>query len=264
MMRLLGCLLLLLLAGDAAAAPRDGEETTAGGRIRYVEYDPDEVVTVEAVVGVVLHIVVDPGETYVAHAFGDGRAWDFAYRANHLFLKPAALDADSNLAVVTDRRSYHFALKLRTDKGSVPTYEVAFRYREKRGRRADQGREQEIEEAFSRRPKAANLHYSMSGDMDIAPTNCWDDGRFTSFKFASGTDLPAIYMVDADGKESIVNRHSTGSASEIVVAHRVAARWVLRLGNRALAVWNDAYSAEGRQNTSGTAVDDVNRVLWRK
>jgi type IV secretion system protein VirB9 len=237
---------------------------TAGGHIRYVLYDPDEVVTVEAVVGFVVHIVLEPGETYVAHAFGDGKAWDFAYRQHHLFLKPAALDADSNLTVVTDRRSYHFALKLRTDGRTVPTYELAFRYREKRAQRVrEEARSRAIEEAFSSPPRAANLSYSMSGDTDLAPVSCWDDGQFTSFKFAGNTDLPAIYTVDPDERESIVDRHSTGKANEVVVVHKVAARWVLRLGGRALAIWNDAYSPEGRKNESGTAVADVNRVLWR-
>jgi type IV secretion system protein VirB9 len=48
-----------------------------------------------------------------------------------------------------------------------------------------------------------------------------------------------------------------------VVVHKVAARWVLRLGSRALAIWNDAYDPEGRRNGSRTASPDVNRVLWR-
>jgi type IV secretion system protein VirB9 len=256
-------LLSLILLGPLARA-RGTEESTAGGRIRHVVYDQDEVVTIEAVVGVATHLVLEPGEVYVAHAFGDGKAWDFAYRQHHVFLKPVATDADSNLTIVTDRRSYHLALKLRTDKAATPTYEVAFRYREGRTRKVrDDARDKEIEEAFQRPPRAANLRYSMSGDQDIALVNCWDDGQFTSFKFAGGADLPAIYLVDADGQESVVDRHSAGAANEIIVVHKVAPRWVLRLGGRALAVWNDAFLAEGRRNETGTATPDVSRVLWR-
>ncbi len=108
-----------------------------------------------------------------------------------------------------------------------------------------------------------NLDYAMSGDLDLAPTNAWDDREFTYFKFPGQRDLPAIYMVDPDGNESIVNRHSSGPSNEIVVAHKVAAHWVLRLGSRALAIWNDAYDQDGRRNVSRTASPDVNRVLWR-
>lgn len=239
-----------------------GDDEAAGGRIRYVLYDPDEVVAVLAMVGIVTHIVLEPGETYVAHAFGDGKAWDFAYRQNHLFLKPVATDADSNLTVVTDRRSYHFAVRLGSGKDIVPTYEIAFRYRDRK-RGPGGALVREAEDAFTRPPSSVNLHYSMSGDLDIAPVNCWDDGQFTSFKFGPNVDVPAIYLADADGKESVVNRHSAGDASEIVVMHKVAARWVLRLGGRALAIWNDAYGDEGHENESRTRVADVKRVLWR-
>jgi type IV secretion system protein VirB9 len=262
MTRALACL-LLLSAGGPALAFRGNEDDAAGGRIRYVDYDPDEVVTIEAVVGVVVHIVLDPSEKYVAHAFGDGKAWDFAVRENHCFVKPVATDADSNLTIVTDKRSYHLALRLRTEKGAVGTYELAFRYREPRKVKEHYAEAREIEESFQKPPAKANLHYSMSGDEDIAPVNCWDNGEVTSFKFAGGTDVPAIYMVDADGNESIVDRHTTGPANEIVVVHKVAKRWVLRLGLRALAVWNDAYSGERRQNDTGTAAPDVKRVLWK-
>ena len=103
----------------------------------------------------------------------------------------------------------------------------------------------------------------MSGDLDLAPVNAWDDREFTYFKFPGERDIPAIYLVDPDGSESLVTRHSTGPSNEIVVVHKVAAHWVLRLGSRALAIWNDAYDPEGRRNVSRTTSPDVHRVLWR-
>jgi len=251
---------LLIVSVAWAAAAEGGPDS----RIRYVSYDPDVVVSIDAVVGIVTHIVLEPGESYVTHAFGDGKAWDFAAKANHCFLKAVATNADSNLTIVTDRRSYHFSLKLQSAPGAAPTFEIAFRYpdTEARKRRADV-RRRAVEEGVTRNGEKPNLDYSMSGDLDLAPVNAWDDREFTYFKFPGQRDIPAIYMVDPDGNESIVNRHSTGPANEIVVVHRVAARWVLRLGSRALAIWNDAYDPEGRRNVSRTASPDVNRVLWR-
>ena len=260
MKRLVGALSMVLFASASSL----GEERAADDRIRYLTFDSDQVVTIEAVVGIVVHIVLEPGESYLAHAFGDGKAWDFAYRQHHLFLKPVAKDADSNLTVVTDKRSYHFALELRTDKGAVPTYELVFRYPGADGKRGRQeAREREVEEALERPARSPNLHYSMSGDEELAPVNCWDDGEFTSFKFGSATDLPAIYFVDSEGKESVAGRHTSGGANGIIVMHKVAARWVLRIGHRALAVFNDAFGSPPRQGESGTAVADVARVLWR-
>jgi type IV secretion system protein VirB9 len=252
---------LALIAGPSFAL--DGS-APGDGRIRYVTYDPDEVVPVDAVVGVVTHIVLEPGETYVTHAFGDGKAWDFAVKAHHCFLKAVATNADSNLTLVTDRRSYHFALRLVTAAAVPPTFEIAFRYPDAEARRRrEEVRRRAVDEGFAARREGTNLAYSMSGDLDLAPVNAWDDREFTYLKFPGQRDLPAIYMVDADGNESIVNRHSAGAANEIVVLHTVAPRWVLRLGSRALAVWNDAYDAEGRRNVTRTASPDVNRVLWR-
>src|ERR687887_2927512 len=125
-------ILSLLLAGAASASASGGGPDR---RIRYVTYDPDDVVEIDAVAGVVTHIVLEPGESYVTHAFGDGKAWDFAVKANHCFLKAVATNADSNLTIVTDRRSYHFSLKLLTAPGAAPTFEIAFRYPDTQARK---------------------------------------------------------------------------------------------------------------------------------
>ena len=110
-------IVLILFAITASAAASEGGPDR---RIRYVSYDPYAVVPVDAVVGIVTHIVLEPGENYVTHAFGDGKAWDFAAKANHCFLKAVATNADSNLTIVTDRRSYHFSLRLLADPGAAP------------------------------------------------------------------------------------------------------------------------------------------------
>jgi len=232
-------------------------------RIRYVIYDRDEIVVIEAVVGVATHIVLEQGETYLTHAFGDGKAWDFAVKGNHCFVKAVAENPESNLTIVTDRRSYHFSLRL-APASDAPTYEIVFDYPDSRAKKErEEARRKEVEEAFAKKPRATNLEYSMSGDLDIAPVNAWDDREFTYFKFPGNRDIPAIYMVDVDGTESIVDRHGAGAANEIVALHKVAPRWVLRLGTRALAVWNDAYDPGGRRNITRTSSPEVNRVLWR-
>jgi type IV secretion system protein VirB9 len=247
----------LTLAGEGAEGPGPDR------RIRQVTYNPNDVVAVEAVVGIVTHIVLEPKEAYVTHAFGDGKAWDFAVKGNHYFLKPVAKNADSNLTIVTDRRSYHFSLRLAQASETPPTFELRFGYPDSHAARSEESRSREVEEGFAKKRERPNLEYSMSGDLDIAPASAWDDREFTYFKFPPGRDLPAIYLVDADGLESVVNRHSAGPANEIVVVHKVASRWVLRLGTRALAVWNDAFSPEGRMNATRTASPDLTRVLWR-
>lgn len=73
-----------------------------------------------------------------------------------------------------------------------------------------------------------------------------------------GQDLPAIYFVDADGQEVIVNRHMEDE--QTVVLHRVAKRWHLRIGNQVLAVHNDGAPVT-RSLATGTVSPQVERVI---
>lgn len=225
-------------------------------RIRYVNYNVADVVQVETVLGVATHIILEEGEQYITHAFGDSDAYAFAQKGRHVFIKPRAERANTNLIIVTDRRSYKFRLKFRGDRAEA-TYELAFQYPD--AKREDR-RQAAVERGFNQGVKAYNLNYTMSGDRDIAPINAWDNGRVTYFKFSANTDMPSIYVVDAEGNESLIPRTVVGSANDIIVVHKVSPKWIIRLGNRALAVFNEAYNPYGIPNTTGTVSPLVRRI----
>jgi len=235
-------------------------KSTFDSRIRYTPYNAHDVVQLNTVIGIATHVVLEEGEHYMTHAFGDANAYAFAVEKNHLFLKPKAENADTNLAVVTDRRSYHFRLTFQPSIQSSAVYQLVFTYPENLKKAA-------LEKDFWNLGHHCNLNYTMSGDKDIAPIHAWDNGTFTYFKFASNRDLPVVYMVDADDQESMVNRHSIGEASNIVVVHKVHDRWVLRLGDRALAVYNESYKLEPtlgehpEPSATGTAVPTIQRIV---
>lgn len=229
-------------------------------RIRYITYNPADVVQVDTVLGVATHIILEEGEEYITHAFGDSDAYAFARKGRHIFIKPQAELANTNLIVVTDRRSYKFRLVFRPDRAGA-IYELAFRYPDSESRRSREATERaSIEQAFAQARGGYNLKYTMAGDKDIAPINAWDDGRFTYFKFTANTDLPAIYFVDAEGNESLAPRTMMGDSNNIIVVHKVNPKWMIRLGNRALAIFNEAYDPDGLPNTTGTASPAVRRV----
>ncbi|WP_407200961.1 TrbG/VirB9 family P-type conjugative transfer protein [Enterobacter cloacae] len=46
-------------------------------RIKTIMFNADDVTQIDSVIGVQTHIILDPGETYVTHAFGDSDAWIF-------------------------------------------------------------------------------------------------------------------------------------------------------------------------------------------
>lgn len=245
---------LVLLATTPVLALHHPTKSSFDSRIRYTPYNAHDVVQLNTVIGIATHVVLEEGEQYMTHAFGDANAYAFAVEKNHLFLKPKAENADTNLAVVTDRRSYHFRLTFQPSIQSSAIYQLVFTYPENLKKAS-------LEKGFDNLGHDCNLNYTMSGDKDIAPIHAWDNGTFTYFKFADHRDLPVVYMVDADDQESMVNRHSIGDASNIVVVHKVHDRWIFRLGDRALAIYNESYKEHPELPSTGTAVPTIQRIV---
>lgn len=231
-------------------------------RIRYTDYRRDDVVQLGTVVGYQTHIEVEEGEKYLTHAFGDSAAYVLAVKENHYFLKPVADNADTNLTIVTDRRVYNFRLRFTADQNAKAIYDLSFRYPDTLAAKAKELAEKSaIEAAFKERRGKANTSYAMAGDLELAPMNVWDDQEFTYFKFPANLDLPGIYLVDSAGNESIANRVSAGQANDIYAVQKVNPKWMLRLGDSALVVFNEAFDPVGVPNTTGTKSPSVKRVV---
>jgi type IV secretion system protein VirB9 len=49
--------------------------------------------------------------------------------------------------------------------------------------------------------------------------------------------------------------------NDTIVVHEVAKRFVLRLGDEVVGIWNDAYDMDGVPPSDGTTVYGVRRVL---
>lgn len=264
--------LALLVAMAAAMAPASATEVARrspfDGRIKTVVYNPNDVTLIYGVVGVATHIILQEGEEYGAHSFGDGGAWAFAHYQNHLFVKPSAENGSTNLTVITNRHVYEFALRYVANHASPDaTYQLKFTYpveeaaarAKEAAARADALR---VTDALAHNPpKSVNLSYTMNGNMALAPVNVWDDKAFTYFKFPGNRDLPTIFVVNPDKTESIVNRVSRGAGNDVIVMQKVAAKWVLRLGKEALAIHNEAFDPIGVTNTTGTSSAGVARTV---
>ncbi|ENN93043.1 P-type conjugative transfer protein VirB9 [Bartonella vinsonii] len=229
-------------------------------RIRYVTYNVADVVQIETVLGVATHIILEEGEQYITHAFGDSDAYAFAHKGRHIFIKPKAELANTNLIVVTDKRSYKFRLQFRNDRAGA-TYELAFHYPSTDSQNLEENKQRlAIERGFHQVVNGYNLSYTMSGNQNIAPINAWDNGRITYFKFPTNMDMPSIYVVDAEGNESLIPRTVVGNANDIIAVHKVSPKWLIRLGKSALAIFNEAYDPNGIPNTTGTISSVVHRI----
>ncbi|AGF75078.1 TrwF protein [Bartonella australis AUST/NH1] len=257
-------LAFVVLLSSLHAMPVRALETPSNSRydhrIRYITYNVADVVQIETVLGVATHIILEEGEQYITHAFGDADAYAFAQKGRHVFIKPKAELANTNLIIVTDKRSYKFRLQFRNDRAGA-TYELAFRYPDTESRQLRENSERTIlEHAFNRGTKVHNLNYTMSGDKDIAPMNAWDNGHITYFKFSANADIPSIYVVDAEGNESLIPHTVLGASKEIIAVNKINPRWIIRLGSRALAIFNEAYNPYGMPSTTKTVSPAVYRI----
>lgn len=287
--QIIGVALAVALAGPGLSVPALAVKNPVGSpadyRIKHVAYNDQDVVQLDAVIGIATHIIVGPEEEYVTHAFGDPQGWEFAHKENHYFVKAKAQNSDTNLVIVTNKHSYnlvlHFIGNYATRNGAGKlvkheiaspwtlrdaTLQVAFSYpREEAAAAAEQRAENRANALFNIPSGVNNLNYTMSAtkrDKEIAPVNVWDDGRFTYFKFPPNVALPNIYTVSADGSEAIVNRHMLAeNGSRVIVAEKIAPKFRLRLGDDVVGVYNESFNPVGIQNVTGTSTPAVHRVI---
>jgi type IV secretion system protein VirB9 len=92
---------------------------------------------------------------------------------------------------------------------------------------------------------------------DIIPTLVFDDGRFTYFKFPNNREVPAVFHVDSEGQESVVNARMEG---DLLVADRISHKFYLRRGKAVVGVFNEAFDLDGIPPANGTTVSGVARV----
>ena len=110
-------------------------------------------------------------------------------------------------------------------------------------------------------PTVRNKEYSVAvGEHsdDIVPVMVFDDGTKTYFSFPNNRPLPTLFESLADRTEEMVNAHMEGDQ---LVADRVARRFLLRLGNRVVAVINESFDIDGVAPVDGTTIPGVKRTL---
>jgi type IV secretion system protein VirB9 len=208
-------------------------------RIHTIMYGPDEVFKFTGTYGYQSSIVFEPGEEILTISLGDSVAWLINPSGNRIFLKPVEQDAETNMTVLTNKRSYLFELHAReaesiTDKDII--FVMRFLYPEEQMVNASMLDEVPDTELEGR--ENFNFNYSIRGAEDIAPIQIFDDGEFTYFEFRDkNAEVPAFYKVDEDGQENLINYRTR---DDYIVVERVANRFTLRLGGQVVCVYNEA------------------------
>lgn len=237
------------------------KHSRADHRVRYANYNPADVINLNAVIGVASVIVLEDDEVYKFHVFGDSEAYEFTHYDNNLFFKPIADDADSNLIVITNKRNYTFKVSYSNDRNSQAMYKLVMRYPDTKAKeRYQENKKQAVKQSFAKVGQPVNwASYTKSGDIELAPVHIWDDGRQTWMQFNDTAEIPAIYRVTSTGQEVITNHHMADPTT--LVLHRTADRWHLRLGEQVAAIHNGNKGYVPYKPNTGTASPSVERVV---
>ena len=254
---------LALVAAAAAHAEILPLPGPGDARIRVATYSPNEVYRLYAFVGFDIRLEFGRDERFVAIDGGDLDAITYSARANVVSLKPRAEGAEMDLAITTTRHTYYFqysALAGRPEVAVVPVmYVIRFHYppepddasaRERTADRIDAA----LGEASSQRPQ--NRDYWYCGASSLKPIAASDDGVHTRLTFAARAELPAIFVRNADGSESLVN--FTVEAGDVVI-HRVAERFIVRRGRLAGCIVNKAFAGNSVRLDTNTVSPEVER-----
>ncbi|MBC7666876.1 MAG: TrbG/VirB9 family P-type conjugative transfer protein [Gemmatimonadaceae bacterium] len=221
------------VAAQAVQAPRPG---ATDPRIRTVMYDPDQVVSLRGFFGYQMMLEFAPGERIENVSIGDALAWQVTpnRKANLLFIKPVEAAAPTNMTVVTDQRRYSFEMVARKATGprqADMAYVVRFLYPLETVAVG-------VEPPPPPPPERRNTAYTYTGSRAALPSLVFDDGRFTYFQWAEGVSTPALFLLSADGSESIVN-YSVRDGFQVV--EQLAPRFQLRNGKDVTTVINGAW-----------------------
>lgn len=204
------------------------EQSLSDARIQVVPYDANNVVVLKSRYGYQTQIVFSNNETVETVANGDSSAWQIRPVGNSLFVKPLT-SSRTDLAVITNLNSYTFQLDS-TQADVVPTYKLQFIYSDDTATTNSAMNDMD--------PSLLNWKYSFTGNRDLAPSEAFDNGQFTYFKFTENSmnAIPAIFIVNSARKERLVNYHKDG---DFIVLDTVAKEFTLRNGDEVTSVYND-------------------------
>lgn len=184
-------------------------------RVQAVLYDPDRAVELQVSSGYQLTVELGADEQIENIAVGDSSAWQITpnRRGDRFFVKLLQGGMPTNMTVVTNVRSYLFDLIPSGWPSPDMPYTIRFTY------------PPEVREAAADATTEIAAGYRIRGSRAVRPSRVTDDGVHTYVEFPAERPLPAIFAVDADGQESIVNG---GMRNRLFVIDSVAPRLVFR------------------------------------
>jgi len=228
---IIGVLVFISTLTMAAQLPRP---LMHDNRIKVIAFTNNAVVPLYAKTFTATEIQFEKNEIIESIQNGDVAAWTIDVEKNIpniLFVKPTISGSNTNMTVITNKRTYYFHLMsaaLDSSNRTKETYALKFIYPAEEKNRL-------LHRIAQRRLNASEYHwdYSFHGSRAIMPLHVFDDGKFTYMQLRSDQVMPAVFSIDTkNGEESVVNFRRKG---EYLVIHRLAPQFTLREGKRQVA-----------------------------
>jgi type IV secretion system protein VirB9 len=277
--------LIICVPALANQMPQHGE---LDSRMRYVAYNPGQVVHLSTEIGATLVVGFSDKESVDAVAETDTVHLSAVPKGNYLFFRPTAALALQPVVVLTTlpdgkRRRYVFEIETvatpsMANGSSGVYYSVQFTYpfeiaaedaakaaiAEKTRQDAVKVAEHARVQALLKKPENdptltdRNWRYVARGDRSLTPIAVFDNGYSTVFRFPENERIPAIFVINPDGKEATAPYSVSGGYAQVGMTAR---EFRLRDGNTVLEVFNLAYDTMGKNPATGTVGPDVQRQV---
>lgn len=254
-------LCILTACVSVVKAETIGRGTAQDKRIQTATYSPDNVFRINAVVGRATLVQLESGETIRRDngimAMGDPDAWEVGPNksGDMVTVKPKTdQDPDTNFIINTDRRTYILELKLVKDVAQT-TYLLRFNY----PKPPKIGDTPFVDRKLNQNPCSGreNRRYEKRGNLELSPSEVWDNGTFTCMRFPTNAPRPVVYEVLPDGTETLVNSHNV---NDILVIHSVSSMYKLRLNKMVMAIRTTANNT-GFYNYNGTTTGEIREKI---
>lgn len=235
---------------SSAYAIRESRPTAIDSRIRVIAYTPNDVFKYTGYYGYQASIEFAPTEEIINISMGDTTGWTILPNGNRLFLKPIEKDATTNMTLITNKRTYFFELyaeEAASIRDPDMVFNVKFLY-------PDEEESEDIHNYHAHssaasgtipdlaHPENLNFNYTISGNEEIAPIKIFDDGEFTYLQFRDKNKvIPAIFAVDEELRESMVNSKIDSKIENLVIVEQVFHKIALRHGDKVLCIFNESF-----------------------
>ena len=234
---------------------------TVDSRIRTTTYNPDQVYKLNGLVGYAIELIFEDGETFSGTGGGDLGGVTIDAHGNSVLLKPKAAIVATNLVVFTDRRAYRFdySVSLRPREGHTDDvmYAVRFLYPPKKDANGETV-QNKIDRELADAARPRNNDYWYCGQKSLMPTAASDDSVHTRLTFGRQSEIPAIFVRNEDGSESLLN--FSMEAGDVVI-HRVAPKFILRRGRLTGCIVNRGFAGAGLRLDTGTVSPHIERDI---